>query len=100
MPAAQVVPDPSQGAATFQMDAGDVRNLPMDDCEAPLTSFLEQPSQFNMDFGSLDTGDVLEQFDFDSFLNTDDNGASGFNFDPTSLSFGGDGGVEAGTGDV
>jgi hypothetical protein len=81
MPAAQVVPDPSQGAATFQMDAGD-------------------PSQFNMDFGSLDTGDVLEQFDFDSFLNTDDNGASGFNFDPTSLSFGGDGGVEAGTGDV
>ena len=46
---------------------------------------------FNLDFGSLDTGDVLENFDFDSILNTDDQ--SGFSFDPT-LSY--NDGVEAG----
>jgi hypothetical protein len=36
---------------------------------------------FNLDFSTLDTGDVLENFDFDSFLNTDDQ--AGFSFDPT-----------------
>lgn len=45
-------------------------------------------------------GDVLENFDFDSFLqSTDDGGA--FNFDPAALNFGGtDGGVEAVAGDA
>ncbi|KAI9781876.1 MAG: hypothetical protein M1839_005670 [Geoglossum umbratile] len=31
-------------------------------------------AEFNMDFGPLEGGDVLDQFDFDSFLNTDDTG--------------------------
>ena len=66
--------------------------------EFPEFSF--QPSNstqqnFNLDFSTLDTGDVLENFDFDSFLNTDDQ--AGFSFDPT-LSYPTDG-VEA-TGDV
>jgi hypothetical protein len=34
----------------------------------------------NLDFSSLDGGDILESFDFDSFLNTDDGTA--YQFDP------------------
>ncbi|PSK35025.1 Adhesion defective protein 2 [Elsinoe australis] len=50
-----------------------------------------------MDFGNLDGQDVLDNFDFDSFLNTnDENGA--FAFD-ANMNFGADGGLEAG-GDV
>jgi hypothetical protein len=36
---------------------------------------------FNLDFSGLETSDVLENFDFDSFLHTDD-GGNGFSFDP------------------
>ncbi|KAF2091025.1 hypothetical protein K490DRAFT_71293 [Saccharata proteae CBS 121410] len=36
----------------------------------------------NMDFCSLDTGDVLENFDFDTFLHTGED-TTGFGFDPT-----------------
>jgi hypothetical protein len=54
-------------------------------------------TQFNMDFGPLDGGDVLEQFDFDSFLNTDDNTSGPF-FDTNALAYPQDG-VEAGTGE-
>ena len=43
---------------------------------------------FNLDFGSLDQGDVLENFDFDSFLNTDD-AAGGFSFDASLGDFNG-----------
>lgn len=39
--------------------------------------------------------DVLDNFDFDSFLTTD-GGADGFNFDPSGMNFGTDGGLEAG----
>ncbi|EKG18169.1 cAMP-dependent protein kinase pathway protein [Macrophomina phaseolina MS6] len=46
---------------------------------------------FNLDFGSMDSGDVLENFDFDTFLHTDDGGSSAFTFDQAFL---GDG-VEA-----
>ncbi|SMQ49819.1 unnamed protein product [Zymoseptoria tritici ST99CH_1A5] len=36
-------------------------------------------SQFsNMDFAALDSGDVLDNFDFDSFLNNNDEGGLGF----------------------
>lgn len=51
---------------------------------------------FGMDFGGLDGQDVLDNFDFDSFLNNNEDGA--FAFDAT-MTFGGDGGLEAG-GDV
>jgi hypothetical protein len=40
-----------------------------------------------MDFGPLDSADVLEQFDFDSFLNTDDASGGAQFFDPSSMSF-------------
>ncbi|KAG8624338.1 hypothetical protein KVT40_007405 [Elsinoe batatas] len=49
-----------------------------------------------MDFGGLDGQDVLENFDFDSFLNNNDEGGA-FSFD-ANMTFG-DGGLEAG-GDV
>lgn len=56
--------------------------------------------QFNSMGFELDmTGpDVLDNFDFDSFLTTDA-GADGFAFDPSGMNFGTDGGLEAG-GDV
>ncbi|KAI9719269.1 MAG: hypothetical protein M1812_003599 [Candelaria pacifica] len=54
---------------------------------------------FDLTFGSLDTGDVLESFDFDSYLTEGDATGGPFNFDP-SLTFGNPDGVEAGTGDV
>lgn len=44
----------------------------------------------SMDFGPLDGGDVLDNFDFDSFLNNGEDG--GMNFD----NFAFDGGLEAG----
>ena len=50
-----------------------------------------------MDFGPLDSDNVLENFDFESFLHTD-NDMSGLQFD-SNFNFGGDG-VEAGAGDV
>ncbi len=51
-----------------------------------------QPNNFNLDFSALDNPDILETFDFDTFLNTDDNPA--FTFDP-SMAYSADG-VEAG----
>ena len=58
---------------------------------APLDS-----TDVDLSFGAFDTGDVLENFDFDSFLqNTDD---QTFAFDAT-LSYGNGDGVEAGAGD-
>lgn len=47
----------------------------------------------NMDFANLDGGDVLDNFDFDVFLNTNDN-ENGLGWD-ANLAFGGDG-LEAG----
>lgn len=40
-----------------------------------------QEEPFNMDFGSMDTWDILEEFDFDTFLHTDDGVNQGFSFD-------------------
>lgn len=44
-----------------------------------------------MDFANLDTGDVLDNFDFDSFLNNNDD--SGLAFD-ANFAFGGDASIE------
>ncbi|KAI9764148.1 MAG: hypothetical protein M1835_007639 [Candelina submexicana] len=55
---------------------------------------------FDLTFGSLDTGDVLESFDFDSYLTEGDASGGPFNFDPSSFNLGNPDGVEAGTGDV
>ncbi len=46
---------------------------------------------YNMPFGPIDGSDVLENFDFDSFLHDD----SGFDFDP-GMTFGNGDGVETG----
>lgn len=51
-----------------------------------------------MDFVGLDNADVLEGFDFDTFLHTDQDG-SGFDFDTSQFAVNGDG-IETGTGDV
>ena len=52
-----------------------------------------------MSFASdIDAGDVLEQFDFDAFLENGD--ADGFNIDASLASYGNFDGLEAGTGDV
>ena len=49
-----------------------------------------------MTFSGMDTADVLESFDFDSFLHDSD---ATFNFDTTAFGIPGDG-VEAGAGDA
>ena len=48
-----------------------------------LTYLLVKP-QYRMDFGGLEGPDVLDNFDFDSFLQSNDEFAD---FDPTSLAF-------------
>lgn len=40
----------------------------------------DQFSTMNLDFSNLDGPDVLDQFDFDSFLNTNGEGDNAFNF--------------------
>lgn len=55
-----------------------------------------QPGAFNLDFGPLDNPDILESFDFDTFLNTDADG-TGFGFDP-NMPYSTEG-VETGAGD-
>ncbi len=57
-----------------------------------------QVDQFNLNYGSLDNEDVLQNFDFDSFLNEDDQAA--YTFDASSLNFGNADGVEAGAGEL
>jgi hypothetical protein len=49
------------------------------DMGAPFGDLGGDGTQFsNMDFAALDTGDVLDNFDFDSFLNNNDEGGLGF----------------------
>ncbi|KAA6416136.1 MAG: hypothetical protein FRX48_00855 [Lasallia pustulata] len=84
----QATSAPSASAAPIapqQVDQNGVAPFPpMDSNDVDLT------------FGAFDTGDVLENFDFDSFLqNTDD---QTFAFD-AALSYGNGDGVEAGAGD-
>lgn len=55
---------------------------------------ITDTSAFSLDFSALDNPDILESFDFDTFLNTDGD-ATGFGFDP-NMSYGGDG-VETAT---
>ena len=61
----------------------------------PLTC-IYQTSAFNLDFSALENPDILDNFDFDTFLNTDADTA-GFGFDP-NISYATDG-VETGAGD-
>ncbi|KAJ5481028.1 Transcriptional activator somA [Penicillium diatomitis] len=58
---------------------------------------IPDTNAFNLDFSALDNPDILESFDFDTFLNTDGD-ATGFGFDP-SMGYSADG-VETGAGDT
>lgn len=44
--------------------------------------FNSSNEAFSLDFSTLETADVLENFDFDSFLHNTDDGSNGFSFDP------------------
>lgn len=76
--------------------------LRLPDDFGPLT---KQPSAFNLDFSALENPDILENFDFDTFLNTDGD-TGGFNLNTDAESFGFDSniaypreGVETGAND-
>ncbi|PGG98816.1 hypothetical protein GX51_06612 [Blastomyces parvus] len=56
---------------------------------------ISDANNYNLDFTALDNPDILENFDFDSFLNTDD--PNSFGFDP-NIPYPADG-VEAGAAD-
>lgn len=58
----------------------------------------DQVDQFSLNYSSLDNEDVLQNFDFDSFLNEDDP-QTAYTFD-TSLNFTTADGVEAGAGEM
>ncbi|KAJ5707980.1 Transcriptional activator somA [Penicillium malachiteum] len=57
---------------------------------------ISDSATFNLDFSALDNPDILESFDFDTFLNTDAD-TTGFGFDP-NMPYPTDG-VETGAGD-
>jgi len=70
---------------------------PPDQTQQPFTDLsIPDAHAFNLDFSALENPDILENFDFDTFLNTDAD-ATGFGFDP-SISYSADG-VETGAGD-
>lgn len=77
------------------------QQLPPPDMSGPPFGSLTDPndqfgmSGMNMDFANLEGGDVLDNFDFDSFLNTAGDGDGGFAFD-ANLAFGDGTGLEAG----
>lgn len=55
-------------------------------------------ADFSMDFSNMNAnGDVLDDFDFDSFLHMDSQQPGAFDMDPSQFNFGADG-VEMGTG--
>jgi hypothetical protein len=58
-----------------------------------------QAPEMSLDF-DLNGDNVLESFDFDSFLNTEDGSGNGFGLDMPSIGYGNPDGLEAGSGDV
>ena len=62
-------------------------NIPPPDPTGFTDSSFPDPQAFNLDFSSLESNDVLNDFDFDSFLNNGEDGAGGWSLDP---SLGGD----------
>jgi hypothetical protein len=63
---------PQQQQQNVQQQQQDMSNAPFGDLGGDGTQFG------NMDFATLDSGDVLDNFDFDSFLNNNDEGGLGF----------------------
>lgn len=58
-----------------------------------LLIFLFVKPQYRIEFGALEGPDVLDNFDFDSFLQSNDEFAD---FDPSNMAFGNPEGVETG----
>lgn len=91
-------PQPNvQPQAPAAAPAPQVQPPPMDNNPGAPFGNISEDNNFDLNFGPLDGPDVLENFDFDSFLHTEDSGAFGslgndFNFGPD--------GVEASTGDL
>ncbi|EFW13976.1 cAMP-dependent protein kinase pathway protein [Coccidioides posadasii str. Silveira] len=83
-------PQPQQQQSQPQQQPQQDPNLPFGDMNLPDTN------NYNLDFTTLDNPDILENFDFDTFLNTDD--PTTFAFEP-GLSYPADG-VEAGAGET
>ncbi|KMU87812.1 OefA [Coccidioides immitis H538.4] len=83
-------PQPQQQQSQPQQQPQQDPNLPFGDMNLPDTH------NYNLDFTTLDNPDILENFDFDTFLNTDD--PTTFAFEP-GLSYPADG-VEAGAGET
>ncbi|KAI9694982.1 MAG: hypothetical protein M1822_000599 [Bathelium mastoideum] len=83
-PPATAAPQPPQPDANAGAPFGDLGNTDL--------------NNLSLDFAPLENGpDVLQDFDFDSFLQHGDDAPGGFSFDP-SFNFGGDG-LEASTGE-
>ncbi|RMY64574.1 hypothetical protein D0864_12316 [Hortaea werneckii] len=85
----QQAPPPSQDP-----NAGGIPSAPFGNLGGPDDGF----GNMNLDFAGIDGGDVLDNFDFDSFLNTNDDGNGLGGFD-ANFAFDGTG-LEAGMGDV
>ncbi|KAJ5935717.1 Transcriptional activator somA [Penicillium verhagenii] len=73
-----------------------VQSTPDQSQQYPAEISITDNTPFNLDFSALDNPDILESFDFDTFLNTDAAGTD-FGFDP-SMPYNTDG-VETGAGD-
>ena len=103
MQAATSIPAPVSNMQPPQPEVNGVShfdNLPIDvshtgDRHETGTNRRTQPN-LDMTFGQMDTGDVLDQFDFDSFLQEGDHDLS---FDPT-MPFGDFNPIETATGDA
>lgn len=68
---AQGAPPPNQQVAQNANMAPNQHPMPNSDMPNPgFPDFSTQEPNFNLDFSTLENSDVLENFDFDSFLNT------------------------------
>ncbi|KAI1935982.1 hypothetical protein LOZ66_004900 [Ophidiomyces ophidiicola] len=92
-------PPPAQQPPQVQPQPPQPQNQPQPPQQDPNLTFgdinLPDTNNYNLDFTSLDNPDLLENFDFDTFLNTDDPATFGFD---SNLGYAD--GVEAGAGDT
>ncbi|WEW59868.1 hypothetical protein PRK78_005349 [Emydomyces testavorans] len=93
----QQPPQPPQQPQPSQQQPVQPPQQPQQDPNLPFGDMnLPDANNYNLDFSTLDNPDLLENFDFDTFLNTD--GPSTFAFEP-GLGYAADG-VETGAGDT
>ena len=90
-------PDNNAGSQFTAMDGVNVSFPSLYQLSAQNTPLI-RIEQNEWQFGTDINGDVLENFDFDAFLQ--DGSTGSFDFDPTTLSFADPDGVEAGAGEA